>query len=108
MFEKIGMTEKQFSDIVSVFAKFPQIERAVVFGSRAKGNFKKYSDVDICLYGEFDYLFDEHIKLELDELYVIFEFDVLSYNHLSNEKLKEHIDRVGITIYERNGNAEEQ
>ncbi|MDR1167751.1 MAG: nucleotidyltransferase domain-containing protein [Heliobacteriaceae bacterium] len=95
----LGLTDEQLNLITKVFSQEPRIQKAVVFGSRAKGNFKKYSDVDIALFGDLTSSDTEHIKLNLDELPMIYEFDVISYNELKNPQLKDHIDRVGQNIY---------
>ena len=44
---KFGLKEKTITDIQSVFATVPEIEKAIIYGSRAKGNFKNGSDIDI-------------------------------------------------------------
>lgn len=96
----LGLTPKQLAMLTSLFAEQKNLEKAVVFGSRAKGNYKKYSDVDIALFGVSSsdaWL----IKEELDELPLIYKFDVLSYRDTTNVFLQEHIDRVGIVIFER-------
>ncbi|MDR1733298.1 MAG: nucleotidyltransferase domain-containing protein [Oscillospiraceae bacterium] len=73
------------------------IERAVVFGSRAKGNYRSNSDIDICVFGA-----DVNVgKLlsDLDELPMPYKFDVVDYNTISTPALREQIDRVGVEIY---------
>ena len=49
---KYGLTETTVEKICAVFARFPEIEKAVLYGSRAKGNFKMGSDIDLTLCGE--------------------------------------------------------
>jgi predicted nucleotidyltransferase len=48
---RFGLEENDINIICSYLSKYPEIEKATIFGSRAKGNFKKGSDVDIALYG---------------------------------------------------------
>ena len=84
-----------------VFAQNPAITKAVVFGSRAKGNHTERSDVDIALFGDVDFLGVERIAGTLDDLPFIQKFDVVAYNLVGNATLREHIDRIGIAIYER-------
>jgi len=88
-------------DISAVFNEHPSIEKAVVFGSRAKGTHTQYSDVDIALYGDVRFLEVEETRCELDELPLIYKFDVVAYNLVENTALREHIDRVGVVVYER-------
>ena len=97
--DKYGISERNLAQIIDIIAGFDFVEKAVIFGSRAKGTQRKYSDIDICLFGNLDSFKAEKVRAALDELNVIYEFDVLSYNNISNEALIEHIDRVGKTIY---------
>lgn len=98
-----GLSELDIEYIVGVIAKFREIKKAVVFGSRAKGNYKAGSDVDIAIYGDditFDTISSLHSLLE-DESPLPYLFDIVDYTHLDHKELREHIDRVGIIIYER-------
>ncbi|WP_346877370.1 MULTISPECIES: nucleotidyltransferase domain-containing protein [unclassified Clostridium] len=47
-----GLRELDLEYIVSVIRGFDEIEKASIFGSRAKGNYKPGSDIDIAVYGE--------------------------------------------------------
>ncbi|MCX8482832.1 MAG: nucleotidyltransferase domain-containing protein, partial [Crocinitomicaceae bacterium] len=51
MKNKFGLLENDMSEIVDVLSQFSSIEKAVLFGSRAKGNFKNGSDIDIAIFG---------------------------------------------------------
>jgi len=78
-------------------------EKAVIFGSRAIGNFKRGSDIDIALYGKkltSDIL--NNIKIKLNEqLPIPYFIDIVNYAEIQNENLKEHIDREGKVFYSR-------
>ncbi|NLM42645.1 MAG: nucleotidyltransferase domain-containing protein [Clostridiales bacterium] len=98
----IGLSELDIEYIVGVIAKFNEIKKAVIFGSRAKGNYKAGSDIDIAIYGDditYDTISSLHSLLE-DESPLPYLFDIVDYTHLDHKELKEHIDRVGIVIYE--------
>jgi predicted nucleotidyltransferase len=98
-----GLQTQDMNFILSALRHLPEIERAAIFGSRAKGNFKPGSDVDIAIWGEkvnFDTISRLHAHLE-DESPMPYFFDVVDYTHLTHQSLKDHIDRVGIIIYER-------
>ena len=85
--------------IVGVIAKFNEV--AVIFGSE-QGNYKAGSDIDIAIYGDditYDTISSLHSLLE-DESPLPYLFDIVDYTHLDHKELKEHIDRVGIVIYE--------
>jgi uncharacterized protein len=87
--------------IFAVLASFPAVESATLFGSRAKGTHKDYSDIDIAVFGDLSFLDVERLIADLDEQPTMFKFDVVSYHQLKNKRLKDHIDRVGIPIYSR-------
>ena len=98
--KKYGIEEEEWEKVFSVFSHFPHIKRAVLFGSRAKGTNKPFSDVDIALVGEalsLDNLLQ--LKNEIDDLLLPYEFDFCIYKDLKNAELKSHIDRRGIEVY---------
>ncbi len=98
-----GLTDNDIKIISSVLEKFVEVETAVIYGSRALGNFKKGSDVDISLKGE--NLSNEicskiHFMLEEETLLPYF-FDITNFNTISNINLIDHINRVGEIFYKR-------
>ncbi|MCT4606624.1 MAG: nucleotidyltransferase domain-containing protein [Marinisporobacter sp.] len=100
---KFGLKNFELNYIIDALKKFDVIEKAVIFGSRAKGNYKPGSDVDIGIYGEninFDIISALHAMLE-EKSPLPYFFDIVDYTHLKHIKLKEHIDRVGKVIYEK-------
>lgn len=100
---KFGLKESDVAYIADCISKIETVDKAVIFGSRAKGNYKPGSDVDIALFGK-DITFTEvsrlHALLE-DESPMPYMFDIIDYAHTEDAKIKEHIDRVGIPIYEK-------
>lgn len=100
---KFGLKEENLMYLVTVLGKFDEINKAVIFGSRAKGNYKSGSDVDIAIFGEnvtFSTVSRLHAILE-DESPMPYFFDIVDYTHLNHKELREHIDRVGKIIFER-------
>ena len=95
-----GLSEEEIDILKKSFASFPQLEKAVLYGSRAMGNYKRGSDIDLVLYGDDlkDALF--YIYDDLDEQLPYF-IDITSYDTITNEKLKQHISKVGKVIYNR-------
>ena len=96
-----GLKERDLYYIVEVLKKFPLVKRGLIFGSRAKGSHQIGSDVDLALLGDaikpstisdISYLLNE-------ELPIPYFFDVVDYASIDEPNLKEHIDRVGKTIY---------
>lgn len=98
---KYGLSDSQLSEIVEILSAYPEVEEALIFGSRAIDTFKEASDVDIAIKGKrvtaslaakIKYHFEE-------ETYLPFFFDIVAYPTISNEELKKQIDTKGISIY---------
>lgn len=97
-----GLTDFDLRVIFEVFGKFPEVQEAVLFGSRAKGTHKKGSDVDIALKGKNLQKIASDISGILNGSSPLpYYFDVLDYENIDNLDLKNHIDRVGVVIYRR-------
>lgn len=97
-----GLSEQDLQIIREVLASYPMVIKALLFGSRAKGNYKPGSDVDIALFGDGVENHTATIAGILnDESPLPYYFDVLDYGSLANSELRGHIDRVGILIYSR-------
>ena len=98
-----GLLERDLNYIIDAVKKCSEVEEAILFGSRAMGNYKKGSDVDIALIGEkVDRKILRRLSDDLNEEYPLpYFFDIVNYNDISNEELKKHIDSVGKTIYKR-------
>lgn len=101
-----GLLERDFKCIKEAISKYDEIEEVIIFGSRAMGNYKKASDVDIAIIG--DRISRKTVRRfsdDLNEEYPLpYFFDVIDYNEISNEDLKEHIHNVGKTIYNKSDN----
>lgn len=99
---KYGLKESTLGSIIDVFARYPKIDKVLLYGSRAKGNYKKGSDIDLALVGENINMQDLHkILLELDKLYLPYGFDLVIFEKIKNKDLVENINRLGITIYHK-------
>ena len=88
---------------MQTMAKQPFVDEVILFGSRAKGNYKKGSDIDLAIKGV---NFSARLALDLkshinEELPIPYMVDIIDYNSLEQEGLKEHIDRVGIVFYKK-------
>ena len=97
-----GLGEQTISKIRGVFAAHPSIEKTVLYGSRAKGNYKPGSDIDLTLYG--DALTSRELRdivEELDDLLLPYQIDLSLFSQIEHEGLKEHIERVGVEFYRR-------
>ncbi|MGB9499510.1 MAG: nucleotidyltransferase domain-containing protein [Dissulfuribacterales bacterium] len=99
---KFGLKEDIIKQINDLFAKYPQIKKAVIYGSRAKGNFKKGSDIDLTLEGAgLNLSVINSLLNELDDLLLPYTFDVSIFKQISNVGLVEHIERVGKVFYDK-------
>lgn len=106
---RYGLSEQTIEKICGVLARHPAIDRAVLYGSRAKGNFKPGSDIDLTLHGtglSLQELGD--IGFELDDLLLPYMIDLLIFDQLKHTGLREHIERVGVVFYQRAGADEGQ
>lgn len=98
-----GLLDRDLKYIGQAISKYKDIEQAIVFGSRAMGNYKRASDIDLALVGEkIDNSTLRGLYDELNQQYPIpYFFDLVNYNEISSKELKEHIDRVGKVIYKK-------
>lgn len=97
---KYGLSNDTLREICAVLSRYPQVEQAVLYGSRAKGNYKTGSDIDVTLRGRgltLSVLF--RILEELDDLFLPYTFDLSIYEDIGDPDVVDHIRRVGVTIY---------
>ncbi|MBI4946131.1 MAG: restriction endonuclease subunit S [Bacteroidetes bacterium] len=99
---KFGLSDKVITKIQEVFESIAKVDKAFVFGSRAKGNFKEGSDIDIAIKGQ-EINFKDILFLtgKLDDLNLPYKIDLINYHTIKEPALVEHIDRVGIEFYSR-------
>jgi predicted nucleotidyltransferase len=95
----IGLSTHEADLLRGVLASHPAVERAVLFGSRAKGTHLPSSDVDLAVFGDLDQLEAERIRRELDELPLPYLFDVVAASTLGDPGVRAHIERVGVPVY---------
>jgi type I restriction enzyme S subunit len=99
---RYGLDDATIQKIQDVFAAFPQVDKVILYGSRAKGNYKPGSDIDFTLKGENLALsVISRIGLMLDDLLLPYTFDLSVFSHIRNTDLIDHIDRAGIEFYSR-------
>ncbi|MDA8139730.1 MAG: nucleotidyltransferase domain-containing protein [Desulfobacteraceae bacterium] len=96
-----GLQEQDIAYIAKAAGEFPEIEAVILFGSRAKGNFKKASDIDLAIKGKsITTITVQRISARLnEELPLPYFVDVLHYESITNPDLIGHINRVGVVIY---------
>jgi uncharacterized protein len=97
---KYGLSDATLLKISAVLSRYPQVDQAVLYGSRAKGNYKTGSDIDVTLLGvdlTLNVLY--RILEDLDDLYLPYTFDLSIFDDIGDPEVIEHIQRVGVTIY---------
>lgn len=97
--QNTGLTKEEINAIKSVFTSYPKVEEVILYGSRAMGNFKPASDIDLSIIGEIDRSLESDIFFDLDDLMFPYKFDLSIYNKISNPDLITHIDKQGILIF---------
>lgn len=104
---EFGLTEERYRRITGVLSQFPEIEKALIYGSRARGSYRTGSDIDLALIGDavtFDLIL--RIAAALEELPYLYSYDFVDYARLRNQAFKEEIDRDGKVFYEKGSEIE--
>lgn len=96
-----GLPAHAVARMQAIFAAHPSIEQVILFGSRAKGNYKRGSDIDLAVFGPCTGSELGTIAWELDDLLLPWEIDLIPFESISNPDLREHIARVGQTFHSR-------
>lgn len=97
--ERFGLKPETIYLISEIFHRHPEVYKVKIFGSRAMGHFKNYSDVDLALWGRLNLNVIGRIMRELDELPLPYTFDVKAYEMIKHNPLKRHIDEFGKLLY---------
>lgn len=99
---EFGLSDATLATVRGILDRYPAVEQAILYGSRAKGNYKNGSDIDLTLIGaglDFDTL--GSIAGDLDDSDIPYKVDLSILANITNPNLVEHIQRVGIVFYER-------
>ncbi len=99
---KFGLPQRAMDEMHAIFAKHSKVKKVVLYGSRAMGNYKNGSDIDLTMYGSaltFDDL--NNIAGELEESSIPYLVDLSIFYVLDHAKLKDHIKRHGRVFYDR-------
>ena len=97
---RFGLEEKVLQQIQKKISEFPEISEGIIFGSRAMGNYKNVSDIDIAIDGKnISFNTVSHLHEELEEkISTPLFFDVVSLSSLENSNLRNHIQEFGVKI----------
>lgn len=100
--ERFGLSHEIIKRIASVFRAHSKVEKVVLYGSRAKGNYKSGSDIDLTMVGPgLDTTELLKIENELDDLLLPYKIDLSILHKIENSDLVEHIHRVGQEFWSR-------
>ena len=99
-----GIYPKSYQEILKILEDCATIDEVIIYGSRAKGNFKEGSDIDITLKENVSPSDMNKLWHSLDDSYIPYKFDISIYKDLKNPSLIAHIDRVGKVFYKREKN----
>lgn len=94
-----GLDLKIFNLLLTTFVTYQKITEVKIFGSRAMGNAKFHSDIDLCLFGDLTLHDAADVKRALDGI-IPYACDVVVYSLLSSS-LKEHVDQFGKSVYKK-------
>ncbi len=102
-----GLEQSTLDRIRDLFSTCPEVERVILYGSRAKGDFRNGSDIDLTIVGDQVTLEQfSRLQLALDDLLLPYTIDLSLIRQIDNPDLLAHIDRVGVVLYERRGGQE--
>ncbi|MEM1252801.1 MAG: nucleotidyltransferase domain-containing protein [Cyanobacteria bacterium P01_H01_bin.21] len=106
---QFGLEESTIEKILGVFLQYTEIERVVLYGSRAKGNYRPGSDIDLTLVGK-DLSHKQLLSIEdqLDDLLLPYLFDLSIFSDIEDSDMIAHINRVGLIFYEKSFENEQQ
>ena len=97
-----GLPTESIEKIRDVFARHTEVTSVTLYGSRAKGNYKNGSDIDLTLKGgELDLNILNRIDNKIDDLLLPWTFDLSIYSQIENKDLIHHIEQVGVLFYQR-------
>ncbi len=95
--KRFGLSDKIITSLQNIFSKNSKIQKVILYGSRAKGNFKPGSDIDITLVApELDLTALLKIENEIDDLLLPYKVDLSLFQQIDNPSLIEHINHVGV------------
>lgn len=100
---QFGLKDDQIDAIHQCFKHFEGIVEVIIYGSRAKGDFRNGSDIDLCIIDDGRLTFKDllQIQVQLDELMLPWKMDISLLKQIDNDELVERIERVGKVFYSR-------
>ncbi|MBQ5424484.1 MAG: nucleotidyltransferase domain-containing protein [Bacteroidales bacterium] len=98
---KFGLSDSVIVELQDVFRRHKNISKVLIFGSRAKGNYREGSDIDLVAIGNnLDYNQIIKILTEIDDLELLYSVDLLDYSKIIGTPIGDHINRLGQVFYQ--------
>jgi len=102
---QFGLRESTIERIRGGLSGYPEVRQVIIYGSRAKGNYRNGSDIDLTIQGEKVTLSElMKIETELDDLLLPYKIDLSLPHKINDPSLLDHIKRVGTVFFEKEGN----
>jgi len=99
---EFGLSDKTTAQIRNAIDSFPEIEKAILYGSRAKGTYHNGSDIDLTLVGNgLNQALLFQLMDKIDDLMLPYTFDISIFDQVSNHDFREHVKRVGVVLYQK-------
>ena len=96
-----GLSIQTISRLSEIFARHEKVSSVVLYGSRAKGNWRNESDIDLTIHAEgLEWSEFQQIEREIDDLLLPWKIDLSLYDHIESQGLREHIERAGKVFYQ--------
>ena len=91
--------ESVLAEVKRIIQEYPKIEKVILFGSRARGDERYNSDIDLCVFApETQYDMFSDFASAVDDIYTHYSFDVVFFPHLNNETLKNDVLTEGVEL----------
>ena len=102
--DHFGLSDKTLNALTAIFAAHQGVDKVLIYGSRAKGNYREGSDIDLTIDSEC-LSFEQLIRLkgQIDDSMIPQMVDLSVLQSIQNPELLNHIMRVGKVFYERQG-----
>lgn len=100
MSQHYGLPDEAIEKIQQTFVEYPQIANVWLYGSRAMGNYRQGSDIDLCIEAP-TLTMSQLLTIEnqLDDLLLPWKMDLVLKHQVDNEALLAHVERVGVLFY---------
>ncbi len=98
-----GLSVQTLEKIRDVFGRYPQLEEVVLYGSRARGDYKNGSDIDLTLRGssELTHILVSRIANDLDDQLLPYTIDLCIFKNIRNPEMVEQIEQIGVALYKK-------